>query len=304
MSNHIKGLLLVIISTLIYASIGVFAKWASASALALLCAWMIVGLPVFFVSALVRGRLAISGKDLLYTGIVTALFLTADAAFIASSKMILVSSAMFVKFFFPILIVLVANPLVWRKPILTLHVRSAILGLAGLIIVLRPWDGVDSITRGHLFALGSAICLAFAFTFLKKIDHIPRDTFLGYRYLFGSLILVPIVGFTESAQMLFAAPIIWVLLGFGILYGVIASIIDVTGFVYLDDREVGIIKYIEPPAAIFFAVLFLGEKINPAVLAGGLVIIIGGLLIPYSAMIQKRKAAKRSELRHDIGDRR
>lgn len=278
-TNRAKGLLLVVTATLIYASIGVFAKWTSASPLVLLCSWMVVGLPVFLISAFVRRVLVVSRRDLMYAGAVTMLLLVADAAFLTAVKLLPISTATFVKFLFPATIVLVAAPLIWRRRVAAVHLWSAGLGLAGLVVILRPWAGSAASGWGYGLALVSAACLAFAFTLFKKIDAMPRDTFLAYRYSIGSIVLVPIVGLTEPASALFAPAAFWPLIGFGLLYGVIASIIDTTSFVYLDERDIGIVKYIEPLAATFLAALFLSEAVSPTVFVGGLFIIASGLLI-------------------------
>lgn len=279
MTNRAKGLTFVIPATLMFAYVGIFAKQIPVSSFVLLCAWVIVGFPVYFISALTRRKLAVKKRDLGYIVLVSLVLLIADVAFLTSVKLMLVSVATFLKFLFPVLIVTFAAPLIWKKKVTKHYLGTAMLGLVGLFVVVRPWNGAEMSAMGAVLALVSAVGLAFGFTLFKRIDHVPRETYLAYRYLLGSVLLIPFVGLTEPVLEILTPPIVFPLIIFGIVYGVVASLFDSKSFVYLDEREIGIIKYFEPVAATVFAALLLSESISIAVVVGGLIILASGLMV-------------------------
>lgn len=161
------------------------------------------------------------------------------------------------------------------------------VGLLGVLIMLRPWEGALEI--GAIFAVGAAIGLAtrdVAARFVPPDVSTLQLSTWGTAALFpAGLILVP-----------FAAPhgeLSWAVLGLGLASAVAAGAgyYAVTASMRLGDVSVvAPFRYTRLPFALLLAVLFLGERPDGWTLFGAALVIGSGLFVLW----RERAVAKRS----------
>ncbi|OHB20554.1 MAG: hypothetical protein A3J67_00230 [Parcubacteria group bacterium RIFCSPHIGHO2_02_FULL_48_10b] len=278
--SRTKGFALVLVSVMIFGWMGVVVRRYDLNPLALLFFWQLVGFPVFFFSALRRKTLAITKRDFLNLAAMTGLVLLADGSFFAAVKLLPVSSAVFIKFLFPLFVVILAAPIVSKKAIQREYILSAFLGICGLaILVLLRDRSVSFDVLGAGLALITALSTSFAFSFVKRLDHLSRGTLFSYRYGMGLLALSPVFVATGQMSTVSEPRTLLLFAAFAFIFGVLASGMHIKSFVYLDEREVATLGYIEPLFATAYAVLALQEAVSASMVIGGALILASGLMI-------------------------
>lgn len=189
-----------------------------------------------------------------------------------------VASAVLVTYAAPILMVLLAPPLIDE------HVPPsslAALALAGAGIALITLSGgeADEAVRalGVALALGAALSMALLIVLLKRwAADVPPATTAIYQDLTASVLLLPaalLADYSLSASDL----------GYLVILGAVLT--GAAGFAYvaairwLPATTTGTLMYVEPVSAALLAALLLGERLTPAVLAGGALIVAGGITV-------------------------
>jgi drug/metabolite transporter (DMT)-like permease len=129
---------------------------------------------------------------------------------------------------------------------------------------------------GILFALGSGVMYAFTLIAYKKLlQNLNVYVVNFYRFLISTIILLPVIfiePITRQADIL-------LLIGFGVLFAVLAVSLHTHGIKRIKVQHAGILGYLEPVAGTLYAILLLSEVPTIFTLAGGALIILGGYLV-------------------------
>ena len=173
----------------------------------------------------------------------------------------------------PLLITLLAIPIL-GEPVRLQRWIAVVVGLCGVLIVLRP--GQQDLALGHLAALVSAICGAFAAVVVRKIGREERSVVIMLYPMMANFIvmaaLLPLVYVPMPLPDLGKTALI-------ALLGWTAGRFLIAAYSTGEAVIVAPMQYSQILWATLYGVLFFDELPDNATLAGSAVIIASGLFI-------------------------
>jgi drug/metabolite transporter (DMT)-like permease len=177
----------------------------------------------------------------------------------------------------PLLVALLAVPLLRDEPLSRRGLAGLLLGFCGIAVILGPaaFTGSASFTGG-LMILASGLSYALGTVYARKVrPAAPAQLALGQQVVSGGvagLLSLPFDPGTAYAQPA------WVY-GVLLLLGALASALPLTMFLMLLGRaratDAAMVGYLQPPFAAALGALMLGEWPAPAVLVGGVIVLAG-----------------------------
>jgi drug/metabolite transporter (DMT)-like permease len=153
------------------------------------------------------------------------------------------------------------------------------LSLVGTAVILGPsGDGLTgTAVVGAAAAFASALTYATLVLNAKRLlPGVSTELYMTVEWVVAAAVLLPFVVTQPSPEGARA----W---GSLIVLGVVSTAI--TGFMFVSALRVvradraATLTYLEPASAVIFAAAFLGEPLTLAVIAGGLLIVGGGILV-------------------------
>ncbi|MBS3956819.1 MAG: DMT family transporter [Clostridiales bacterium] len=199
--------------------------------------------------------------------------------FLAALSLTKVAVAVLLGYCGPI-IVAVLNPIIARQPFDARIVAPLALALGGTAIIVGPQnialqEGTHLLGAG--LALASAITYALLIVIVKQLlKDIPASTYMFGEYLVAMLVLLPAVLLLDGPATLLQWGSVATL---GIVHTAFTGALFLTGLRLVRADHAAIITYAEPVSAVLFAAAFLGERIGLFTIAGGALVIIGGLIV-------------------------
>lgn len=171
------------------------------------------------------------------------------------------------------------------------------LALGGIVVILTQHGldfGTGTRLLGAILAFASALTYATLLLRSKKILRgISSGSLMLVEYSVASIVLSPFVvaaylrGDGPSNPGAYAA-----LVTLGVVHTAVAGFIFLGGLRRVRTDHAAILTYIEPVSAVFFAALFLGEALTLRTLAGGALVVAGGLAV---ARLERRTGAPEAE---------
>jgi drug/metabolite transporter (DMT)-like permease len=207
-----------------------------------------------------------------------------------ASKTTTIANATLTHAFQPMLTCLIFAPLFLKQKLDRSAVRAAVIGLAGLVILLWPelnWDGPKF---GIVMGLISAVFFAWANAQTTKFNGtLSRETVLFVWLALGSIMLLPftlIRGLPAHVEpgtglKLLVFGLVNYVLGYGLFYLALSK---------EKISRVAIYTYLEQVVGIGAAALFLNEPLTSNALLGGVLIICSGALVMYGPTHHKCSA--------------
>lgn len=246
-------------------------------------------LPVrFALATLVVGALAVtrgwarprSSRDWLATLGLGVVYTAMTLCFFVSLRFLTAGLATIVLYTYPTLVVALSAPIL-GEPV-TRHKLLA-LGLAtgGVALVVGTGAaGVHPVGVG--LALGAAACYAVYTTGSRLLSPslAPRALMLGI--LVGTTASMLGYGVLDGGLALPAGRDEWgVVLGITVVSTVVPHLLFYEGVARLEASRVGVVSTVEPVVTVALGALLLGEPVTPVVVAGG-VLVLGGVLLVQS----------------------
>lgn len=158
------------------------------------------------------------------------------------------------------------------------------LSLGGIVLILAQ-HGLA--LGGGTRALGAGLAAASALTYAalllrskKIIRNISSSALMLGEYGVASLVLLPAViysyshGGAPTSAGSYAA-----LATLGVVHTALTGFVFLGGLRLVRADHAGILMYAEPVSAVIFAALFLGEPLTVATIAGGMLVVLGGVLV-------------------------
>ncbi len=179
----------------------------------------------------------------------------------------------------PVLITLLSIPLLGEQVKLIRWI-GILLGLAGILIVLRP--GTMALSGGHFAALLAAVCVAFSSVITRKI---------GAREHSVTLMLYPMLTNVVVSGFL----VLWVyqpMPGLALLKVCAVGLMSVAGQMLLinayrstEAQYIAPMQYSQMLWAIVYGVLVFNDSIDRNVIIGSSVIVFSGLLFMWRELV-------------------
>jgi drug/metabolite transporter (DMT)-like permease len=162
----------------------------------------------------------------------------------------------------------------------TMRAVGLLLGFAGVVIVVGPWDGnpLTSSLPGQLACLGAAACYGVAFVYARRfLAPLRHPTVVLAAGQLGMAALLLAVASPVVARQPVAAS--WLAIGALLLLGAVG-----TGLAYLlyyrlitdsGATTASMVAYLIPIVAVVLGVIVLGEPVGWNLYAGAAVVILG-----------------------------
>jgi drug/metabolite transporter (DMT)-like permease len=284
-SRATRGYLLVAASFLIMGLIGALVEWATAPESALLVlrfatAGIVLGLLFARRRPLAGVRDGSVWPRLLLMAAVDALTLL---LFFVAIRDTSVAVGMFLQFLAPVWVALIA-PRVSRTRTEAIVYPALAVALAGLAVILVPsllGEGIRlspwGVAAGLLAGLGYA---AFQLVVKDLTKRVSAVTIVFTEAWLDALILLPLalwqtvgVGYQLTIRDLVAGLVL------GVVCTALAYLMWTHGMGMIKVQHSSILGYLEPVSAPVYALLLLGQGISGWTIAGGALIVIGGLVV-------------------------
>ncbi|MFI0408853.1 EamA family transporter [Actinomadura sp. 3N508] len=217
--------------------------------------------------------------------------------FVAASRLP-VGVAILLEFSGPVM-VLAWLGLVRRAPVHRTAIAGVAVAMTGLTLVVQIWSGLTLDPLGLAAGIGAAACQASYFLIVDRLTgHVDPLVITASGSVVAAALLtalatpwslpwdvlpaqVPVAGHTAPGWSL----VLWI----GIVSTVLAYLTGVAGLQRLSAQVGGAICYTEAVAAALIAWAVLGERLTPAQMLGGVIVLTG-------AYIAQRAAVPRPDL--------
>lgn len=185
----------------------------------------------------------------------------------------------------PIWTVLIANYLTSDEKLSSAKIAGCLVGLAGTIVLIGPSisTGSEAPLWALLLPVLAAVSYGFAATYGKRFKGVPSPVTAAGQLTASSLIALPLSLLSDRPWELAAPPLdaLLAILALALLSTAFAYILYFRIMAMAGATNASLVTLLVPPSAIVLGVLFLGERLRLAELAGmaligfGLVILDG-----------------------------
>jgi len=158
------------------------------------------------------------------------------------------------------------------------------LALGGIVVILAP-QGLSAASPREL--VGAAMAFASAVTYAtlllrskKLLTGVSGGALMLVEYAVATALLLPFAVWMYSRGQGPHNPATygW-LLALGLVHTAFAGVLFLGGLRRVRTDHAAILTYTEPASAVAFAALFLGEALSAWTVAGGLMVVAGGLAV-------------------------
>ena len=183
----------------------------------------------------------------------------------------------------PILVLFLA-PFILKERLSRKQISTAMLAPIGLALIVFSSTSSSELTYNHtlglLFGVGSAVFYALLILCNKKLEKIDNLDKTFIQLLSAALILSPVlIIYHDFHSVLTNLPMLLVL---GILHTGIACYFYFAGLKETPTQLTAVLSYIDPVSAVFFAAAFLNEPLNGMQLIGTAIVLISTYLCSQS----------------------
>ena len=282
MRDSTVGTLLVFGAAAGFGTIGIFGEIALAIDLRLATL-----LPVrFVVATLIVVGLALgrgwafpeSGRAWLVTLGLGVVYTAMTVCFFLSLRFLTAGIATIILYTYPTFVVALSVSLLGEAAT-TRKLISLALATSGVALVAGT--GSVSVTPiGTGLALGAALCYAVYTTGSRALSPsvAPRALMLGV--LVGATASMLVFGVVDGGLALPTGPAeIGVVLGLALVATVVPHLLFYEGVARLEASRVGLVSTVEPVVTVALGAAFLGEPVTLAIVAGGVLVLSGVLLV-------------------------
>lgn len=230
----------------------------------------------------------LQNRSLLYRLLVLGILRAMDTvAFISAVFLAPIAKVIVVAYLFPIYTMLLAYRFLGERMTMR-SIVAALTALAGIIVLVLPELGPASAgdLPGLLLAGFVSLSVAIKRVLLKGFaPAIPSRLILLVEASLATLILAPFVVLRDSPEIVSGQNMMFICLA-GLLYGVVAHALMLTGLRVVPAGSAAVVGYLEPLSASLLAWWLLGESVSVYMLVGGTLILAGSLTAMLSQIGQ------------------
>jgi len=210
-------------------------------------------------------------KKLKYPLMLGSILLLNTFSFFYAFKHTTIANAVLAHYTAPVIVAFLA-PFFLKEKITLKIIIAIVIASLGLWIMLNGFAFEEEHTKGILAGLFSgityAILIILARVYAQNLNPLVLTFFSNITIL---IILAPF-----AREMPLNA--IWSFLVMGIIHSTIAPILYYKGLQQVTANRTAVLGYLEPPSAIVFSMIFLGEVLALNSLLGGILILLSGYL--------------------------
>ncbi|HYF78959.1 MAG TPA: DMT family transporter [Symbiobacteriaceae bacterium] len=283
-----RGYLSIIISMLIWGSVGIFARKAGTDPLISVTFRVLFAAFAMGAPALLRPKPSAgpsSGRSrgwrrrslLLFSGLALALNWLFFFKALATTS---VTNAVLAYYLAPVLVAL-SSPLLLSEKLERRTLVATALAFGGVCVMLwQPQRLQGSDILGIGYGLIAACFYASVTVTGRWLADVPPARLVLTQCVTSSLVLVPAVLVSAGAAALAVpAKAMLMLAVIGVVHTALALFLYFDGLRTVKVQHVGVLAYLDPVSAVLFAYLFLHEVPSAASLAGGILVLGGSALL-------------------------
>lgn len=283
MKKFYLGVFLIVLSTLGFGIMPIFAIYAYASGITvptlLLIRFTLASALFFLYLFFKRERISLSRMELLGLFILGGVCYTAQSTlYFSSVRYITPALAVLLLYLYPVFVA-VLSFLVDKERLTAKVLISSVLSLAGVVLInLTLPEGVKY--QGVAMAVGAALVYSFYIILgnrvVKKVPPLVTSTFVALFTALGLLVsglASGQIGFSFEGTAWFS------ILGLTLFSTVLAILTFFKGLELLGSTKSSILSMIEPVFTIIFSTVLLGESFTLRQLGGGLLVVAGAVFI-------------------------
>jgi len=188
-----------------------------------------------------------------------------------------ISNAVLTHYTAPVFVALLA-PFLLKERLEKITIIALIVAIAGLEIISYQnlsFQSDDFI--GVAYGTASGLMYALVIILIKHLSrYLSVFTINIYQSLIVALLMAPFVIVSKVSVSINS---LFLLLLFALLFGILATLLHMQGIKRVKSQHVGILAYIEPVAATFYAFIFFFEVPSLNTIIGGALILFSGYLI-------------------------
>ena len=282
--NDKRSLLMLIITMLIFGTIGVFRRYIPVSSGFLACARVLIGAAFLVLFVKLRGGTLRHG-----IGRGPFLWLVLSGAAIGFNWILLFEAFNYTTvpvatlcYYMQPTIVMLLSPFLFREKVTWKKGICATAAIIGMILVSGVTGGGNvppGNLRGILLGLGAAACYSVVVIMNKKISGIDAYPKTIIQLLSAGAVMIPYLLLTDGFQFgEFSGRILLLLLIVGLVHTGVAYMLYFGSMDGMKAQSIAILSYIDPVSALLFSALLLGEPLSGSGILGA-VLIIGSAAI-------------------------
>ena len=278
-----SGDLLVLVAMAMFGSYSLFLRLCpQISPLVFLGAFQVVGMISFFIIARFQGMPRLTKRDYAFLAALAATGILNDLCYFFAFTTTSVANAAVAHQSVSIFLLVLA-PLLLGERTRKKEWIALVVSLAGIAVLYSNQLGAGSDGSSHLIGItlgmASGLFYAFLIVLYRVIPNPDKGITISvvnfYRYAISSVLLIPFLSLMKLGEL--RGPDVIPLIGFGLVFAVIASGIHNYGISKTRSLHVSILGKSEPVFAIVYAFLILREP--PTIQA-----VVGGILIVGSSL--------------------
>lgn len=288
-----RSKLKIIISMIIWGSIGVFVREISLSSLEIAFFRALIG--SFFLGTVSLITKVKVDRDILKKNL---LFLTLSGIALDINWILLfqamkyttISNAILSYYFAPVFIV-IFSAILFKENLTSKNMLCLMVSIIGLFIIMKSggvivMDGSNHI-KGILYGLSGAVIYAVVVILNKYIKGLSGIHTTLVQLAIAAIALMPFIIINNSLEIISLDIMTWIsIITLGILHTGIAYFLYFSSIKNLKGKSIAILSYLDPIVAIIIAFLFLSESMNKFQ-------IIGGFLILSASYISEKPGNRR-----------
>lgn len=270
--------LLLVISMIVFGTIGLFVKYIplSSGEIALYRAILaIILLGIFLLITKQKIDIKTIKKDLLLL-LISGMAMGINWILLFEAYNYTSVSVATLSYYFAPVLVMVVSPILFKEKLSTLQIICFVGSTIGLVLLtgISDLNGNNDHFKGIILGILAAIFYATVIIlnkFIKGVSGVNR-TFL--QFVSSIIVLLPYVLLTSGINVLKLKGVSWIyLLIIGIIHTGICYCMYFSSVKELRGQEVAILSYIDPLVAVIVSLVFLSESMNVYQIIGGILIL-------------------------------
>lgn len=293
-SNDLRDRLLLVLSMLIFATIGIVRRYLPIPSGMLAMLRGAIGAVVLFSLLFLFGkRMDLRAiRKCLWRLVLGGVLIGFNWIFLFESYRYTTVAVATLCYYTAPVIVLLLSPIVLRERLSRRAVVSILLALVGIVFVSGVLSGDGFGGRdalGVLFGLLAAVLYASVILINKTVTGVSASDRTVVELLSAAVLLLPYtLVFEDMSSLEMSLPTLLLILLVGVVHTGIAYALYFGAIGALPSSTVSVLSYLDPVGAILLAVVFLDEPLTPSVIVGT-VLILGGTLLSELPVRRKKQ---------------
>ena len=280
---HLKGYTQIATAAVLFGLIGIFVKLTTQMPLGSIIFYRLlfglVAIALFFACCRRLSELRLGQKKqyILLLGLMQA---GTMLSYFLSVKYTSVSIAVLLLYTAPVYVTLL-SPFLLKEYINRRSIFALTISIIGVILVIRPDSLFQDVDHTYLIGLAAGLVSGLFYGGMTLTSRYLKDYYTGttqgtWALLITLLIFSP-YSVAITPKILLDNLVVLVL--FGLISTALALVFYLSGLMQVRAQNASIVALLEPASAVVFAYLILSEPVTTSMLAGGVLILLGAVII-------------------------